>query len=398
MKRIYALTPALLLVTTLMAQKPYTLQGKISGLTDRFVYMSYSRGSSYRTDSTRSHNGSFTFKGTIKEPVKATLYVDKNKVMSNMSERASIYIEPGVMKLTGNIAHLDEAKLTGSATQLDQDTLNAAYRPILEKLKPISAEYEKMNNRYIALRRAKKTEEELASLSDSLNALKDKMEPYYEELEKIDFQFADKHPASYVTAEILRYRIAGIPLAEGEKYYAKMPSALQQSENGKEIKNDLDQLKMGSPGSKAHEFTKTDINNHTLSLSDFKGKYVLLDFWASWCGPCRKGNPHLKSLYALYKDKGLEIIGVSDDDRSPDAWKKAVDKDGIGIWKHVLRGLDMDKRMANKPNPDDLSDYYGIHTLPTKILIDPNGVIVGRYGGGGENDEAMDKELAKIFN
>lgn len=139
MKRIYALTPALLLVTTLMAQKPYTLQGKISGLTDRLVYMSYSRGSSYRTDSTRSHNGSFTFKGTIKEPVKAMLYVDKNKVMSNMSERASIYIEPGVMKLTGNIAHLDEAKLTGSATQLDQDTLNAAYRPILEKLKPISA-------------------------------------------------------------------------------------------------------------------------------------------------------------------------------------------------------------------------------------------------------------------
>jgi thiol-disulfide isomerase/thioredoxin len=147
----------------------------------------------------------------------------------------------------------------------------------------------------------------------------------------------------------------------------------------------------------AHEFTKQDINGQTLSLASLRGKYVLLDFWASWCGPCRKGNPHLKSLYSKYKDKGLEIVGVSDDDRDLAAWKKAVEQDGIGIWRHVLRGLDMEKRMANQPNPDDISDYYGIHSLPTKILIDPQGKIIGRYGGGGEDDEAMDKKLASIF-
>jgi thiol-disulfide isomerase/thioredoxin len=123
----------------------------------------------------------------------------------------------------------------------------------------------------------------------------------------------------------------------------------------------------------------------------------LLDFWASWCVPCRKGNPHLLSLYSKYKDKGLEIIGVSDDDNNHEAWQKAVDKDGIGVWKHVLRGLDMKKRLAGEENESDISQYYGIHSLPTKILIDPNGIIIGRYGGGGESDEAMDKKFAEIF-
>jgi len=124
---------------------------------------------------------------------------------------------------------------------------------------------------------------------------------------------------------------------------------------------------------------------------------VLLDFWASWCAPCRKGNPHLLELYERYRSRGLEIIGVSDDDSKPEAWKKAVEKDGIGVWKHVLRGL---KRTANGgyDNSEDKSKSYGIHTLPTKILIDPTGKIIGRYGGGGEQEEAMDAKLAALFN
>jgi cytochrome oxidase Cu insertion factor (SCO1/SenC/PrrC family) len=110
------------------------------------------------------------------------------------------------------------------------------------------------------------------------------------------------------------------------------------------------------------------------------------------------GNPHLLSLYSKYKNKGkgLEIIGVSDDDGHPDAWKKAVDKDKIDVWKHVLRGL---KQLPGYKfdRSADISDRYGIHSLPTKVLIDPNGMIIGRYGGGGENDEAMDKKLSEIF-
>jgi thiol-disulfide isomerase/thioredoxin len=186
-------------------------------------------------------------------------------------------------------------------------------------------------------------------------------------------------------------------LREAEACYNRMPPALQQSSFGKEIKKELDGLRSGSPGSEAYVFSKTDINGQPLSLHDYKGRYVLIDFWASWCVPCRKGNPHLKELYAKYKSKGLEIIGISDDDSRPEEWKKAVAQDGIGVWKHVLRGLDMEKRQRKESNPEDISDHYGIHSLPTKILIDPNGMIIGRYGGGGEDDEAMDKKLLEVL-
>lgn len=104
-------------------------------------------------------------------------------------------------------------------------------------------------------------------------------------------------------------------------------------------------------------------------------------------------NPHLKELYAIYKDKGIEFIGVSDDDSKPEAWHKAVEKDGPP-WRQVLRGFDMEKLMKNEPNPNDISKKYGISSLPTKILIDRAGKIICRYS---EESSALDAELKQIF-
>jgi glutathione peroxidase-family protein len=98
-------------------------------------------------------------------------------------------------------------------------------------------------------------------------------------------------------------------------------------------------------------------------------------------------------LYSKYKDRGFEIIGVSDDDSNHDAWHKAVEKDGLP-WRHVLRGFDRQKLMKNEPNEKDISEKYGIHSLPTKILIDPNGVIIGRYD---EQENALDEKLKEVF-
>ena len=111
--------------------------------------------------------------------------------------------------------------------------------------------------------------------------------------------------------------------------------------------------------------------------------------------PCRSGNPHLIKLYEKYHTKGVEFIGISDDDSNPKAWHKAVEKDGIGIWHHVLRGLKQTKKGFDKTN--DITEGYAVHSIPTKILIDPQGIIVGRYGGVGEDDEAMDKMFEEIF-
>ncbi|PSL47952.1 thiol-disulfide isomerase/thioredoxin [Chitinophaga niastensis] len=389
-----------LLHLNLQAQetKPFTLTGQVAGLQNGYIYLSYSEGENkYHTDSVLSKTGQFSFHGQLSQPLTGRLYLNSKAAMYGEGDVASFFMEPANMQLKVQKGHFSEAKLTGSKVQLEQEELEAERAPVMKKLKPLSKAFDKLNKEYIAGHRAKKGDAALEPLKTKLDKLKEQMEPYYDEMEKADKVFMDKHPNSYVTADLLRYRVSNMPLQEGEGYYARMSPELQQSMDGKNLRKELDALRAGSPGNPAYVFSKTDINGQPLSLSDFKGKYVIVDFWASWCGPCRKGNPHLKELYTRYKSKGFEVIGVSDDDSNTAAWKKAVEQDGIGIWKHVLRGLDWNKRKTGVENPEDLSDHFGIHSLPTKILIDPQGMIIGRYGGGGEDDDAMNKKLLEIF-
>ena len=156
---------------------------------------------------------------------------------------------------------------------------------------------------------------------------------------------------------------------------------------------DIESLRLGVPGTEAYAFAATDINGKEFRLAGLRGKVVLLDFWASWCAPCRASNPHLKELYAKYKDKGFEVVCIADDDTNPDAWRQAVEKDGIGAFHHVLRGFKMADGVQD--HSADISEHYGIHFLPTKILVGKNGMIVGRYGGG--EVEQLDAKLAEIF-
>jgi thiol-disulfide isomerase/thioredoxin len=155
---------------------------------------------------------------------------------------------------------------------------------------------------------------------------------------------------------------------------------------------------IGKPGSQAAGFTTVDINGKTIKLSDFKGKYLLLDFWASWCIPCRQSNPHLLALYHKYNAKGFDIIGVSDDDTRLQQWHNAIKADSTGIFHQVLRGAG--KTTANKKslaNTKDLHQLYKIQSLPTKILVDPSGKIIGRYGDNDTTDDDLDKALASAF-
>ncbi len=395
--KIYFMVMCIMAISSInLAQsKPFIISGTINGKTDAFIYMNYvNEATGNRViDSAFIKDGKFTFKGKTEGPLMVVLISDL-KSFSN-DNTAQFYIEPGTMQLDIDNANFSQGKLTGSSVQKEADILNQMKKPVMDQLKPLSIAYKKANEEYIQARKAGKDEATLEQLKNKATEAKDKMDPYYDQLGKIDEDFMNKFPASYVTACLLRYRISSLTIQEGEKRFSKLPESIKNAGVGKGIKKELDGLRMGSPGAKAYMFSSKELRGDMLSLADFKGKYVLVDFWASWCVPCRKGNPHLLSLYSKYKDKGFEIIGISDDDSNPDAWKKAVEKDGIGVWKHILRGLKFDGKDFDRTN--DISVHFGIHTLPTKVLIDPQGVIIGRYGGGGENDEAMDKKLVEIF-
>jgi thiol-disulfide isomerase/thioredoxin len=147
---------------------------------------------------------------------------------------------------------------------------------------------------------------------------------------------------------------------------------------------------IGQPGSQAANFTATDINGKSVRLNDFKGKYILLDFWASWCVPCRQASPHLLGLYHKYNAKGFDIIGISDDDTRLQQWHNAVKTDSTAMFHQILRGAG--KKSAT--NARDLHKAYNIQSLPTKILVDPSGKIIGRYG---DNDTTTDDDLDKVL-
>lgn len=138
------------------------------------------------------------------------------------------------------------------------------------------------------------------------------------------------------------------------------------------------QIKKNKP---APEISLPDISGQTLSLSSFKGKVVLLDFWASWCMPCRKNNPNLVALYEKFKGEGFEIFGVSIDKKNED-WKLAIEKDGL-TWKQVV-----DNAGWNAQSTID----YGVEGIPASFLIDQDGIIRG-VDLEGKELEGMIKKL-----
>ena len=398
MKRYILLMATIFAVLSVQAQQPFTIKGEIQGKETGILRLRYTQpdGKSVQ-DSSNITAGKFEFKGTLTEPVMAYITGDVKRLSMDDPNFGTLFLAPGALKLVLTEGQFKTLKLTGSKPHDEYMLLEQKKAPIAEETKPILALLQKASDAYVQAKKENRPDAEQDVLREKAAEIRDQLEPFNLKRDKIDLDFISRSPNSYYAAYLLSFKISSLKLEEAKKYYEAFSPAVKASSYGKKMLKEVQNLQSGSPGSTATVFAKKDINGQDLSLADYKGKkYVLLDFWASWCVPCRKGNPHLLSLYSKYKDKGLEIIGVADDDSAQQAWRRAVEQDKIGVWKHVLRGL---KRTSiGYDRSEDISEGFGIHSLPTKILIDKNGMIIGRFGGGGDSDEEMDKKLASIFN
>lgn len=210
---------------------------------------------------------------------------------------------------------------------------------------------------------------------------------------KINLEYAKQHPTSLYCLTLVQQQISRQPgknfYDDFEEVYTNSSPEVKYSADGKKMAEQLKFFKQSKVGSIAPIFEGKEISGKEISLKDYiDKKYILIDFWASWCAPCREELPYIKDLYAKYKDLGFEIVSISRDE-DIEKLKTAISKEGIEIWKHF----------AVVQNSNAVEKDYFVTGIPHKVLIDKNGIIIGKWKGSGElNRKSLENQLIKIFN
>ncbi|MEC5145136.1 TlpA disulfide reductase family protein [Chitinophaga sp. 212800010-3] len=319
-----------------------TLIGEIKGLKDSMIYIFRPIADSGKTDTVPVKDGKFTWTGQLPEPQQITI---------GTAERyMQVFLENKEVHLQGNIDSLDRLRITGSPTQ-------DAYEAYSKSLADISAQEDTLYQHY----------NDVKDDDPAKAAMEAKIESLREQRHQRGNAYIAAHPESPVSVNLIAERAVLGEYAPLDSLYRLLAPAAQQSETGQRVRRRLDVLKRSAIGQPMIDFSQTDINGKTVRLSDFKGKYVLLDFWASWCGPCRAENPNVLKAYNRFKDKNFTVVGVSLDDKA-DKWKEAVAKDAMPwIQLSDLKGF-----------RNEVAQQYGIQAIPFSFLIDPQGTIIAK--------------------
>ena len=347
-KLLLSIVAASMTLAACNAQSGYKVSGTVEGMPDGKAIIATVNGSSLDTLAKADvKNGSFEFTGNVSEPTGAYIMViGQRGAIPFMLENANITVNAGQAGLT----------VTGSEGQKIYDQFMAINTTTQQEAMKLQQEYQAANGDQAKMQAV---QEAYAKLMTDAQAK--------------ETELIKANPDSYVSTFVIVSSMGQMEYEQLKERYNLLGEKAKASAQGKAIAAQIAKLESTAIGQIAPNFTITTPEGESISLYDIKGKVKLIDFWASWCGPCRGENPHVVEIYKEYHPKGLEIFGVSLDNNK-EAWVKAIADDGL-VWKH---GSDL-KGWQSAP-----AQLYSVSGIPHTVLLDENNKIIAKNLRGDE--------------
>jgi peroxiredoxin len=354
----------------------YTLKGRVRGLEKNTakVYL-YLFQDNAVLDSAKVVNGSFSFSGRISEPVWAEVSCKVGTAKPKGYSRVyNCFIEKGNSLLNFHVDSLPYAKMEGSALNRERVAFEKQIRPLSDSASKIISLYFKQEDLLHDSAQSNKDE-----VLNSMKILNQQDEEVGELIRAEEKKHILAHPSNFYSLWLASVAFRhGLPSERARSIFDKLGPELKATKAGKKFRSLLEQAEVLGLGKMASGFILPDSSGNKVSLSSYKGKYVLIDFWASWCIPCRAENPNVVKAYEQFKDKNFDVLGISIDTSKP-SWIKALQEDQL-IWKNVL-------------DNGAVAKQYNISSVPSNFLLDPNGKIIARNLRG----DQIINELQKIL-
>jgi peroxiredoxin len=327
------------------AKTGFTITGNVSGLSEGSpVYLTDANNPTDTVTTARVTEGKFLLQGQLTDP---NLY-DLN--FGSAQKKTLLFIGNERMHITGSVEDLKTLTVEGSSTNDDFAVFQRTFNPIFAHLNEVGKLYN-----------SRESVGKMDSLARVYKILVDSVESSEE-------RFLRARPSSYVSPFVVAVLLElSDNVIREEKRLESLALEVRQGYYGKLAQTQIGIAKIGAIGSEAMDFTQADTSGQPVSLSSFKGKYVLVDFWASWCGPCRAENPNVVATYSKFRNKNFTVLGISLD-RAKDPWIKAIKDDHLS-WTQISDLQFWNNAVAVK---------YHVTQIPTNLLVDPSGKIVGK--------------------